>query len=223
MIQHSKIIEFSLINPFRSKDFNKRVFARTRKSILDNAGNALLLMHPLSTRKHLKTPQELSFNNFLQQKINQISYDQYIANLENHIKGNQSLPIFIFYRAEDRSLTFKWLKNNPTGNLFIAIKSESGDAVPIIPHSEDVPAWRIFAGQILSLGVSRLQIAGELAYQTGEDNEKENLGCVYYACDKLNEYLGPSNFMASPKPLFELSILNNLTYPNISVPKHSSK
>lgn len=218
MIAMPRIIHFNLINPYKNNKFNKKALLDVRASVANNSYAALLLVQPLSSKKYLRTPERLSRNKLLQEQIDYVHYADYIAKLTNHITHNPNLPVFALYQKEDLSPTKTWITTLNSDNVIIPVPSEAGDAVPTIPHAFNlIPSWRILAGQVLSLGISELFIAGELAYEIGENEKKEQIGAVYRAYDSLYEYFSPGNFTSSE---FKLAIISSLTYPNISVPKN---
>lgn len=213
------LIDFNSIYNQRHRDFSRHN-AIVRTAAAESRGEATLLIHPRFCEPHLSKPENLSSNWFVQKFIreepNSKKYWDYLNRVEKYLTYNINSPAFVFYQRDDNSDNLiKWLTRvNPRKSAILVPTLNTGPA-PFFDGPEpgnESNAWEKFSWNIFGLGFSKLHIAGELKYKEGY----KEIGCVWEAYRRL------AGIRWGAKS-FEIDIHDDLTYPNISVQRSSSK
>lgn len=213
------LIDFHTIYNQKHSDFTRNNDI-LRSAAAKSRGEATLLIHPKFCEPHLTKPENLSTNWFVQKFIreepNSKKYKDYLNRVEKYLAYNIDSPAFIFYQRDyDYSILVNWVTKVDPWKPVVLVPTLNTGPAPFFDGPEpgnESNAWGKFSWTIFGLGFSKLHIAGELKYKEGY----KEIGCVWEAYRRLAGIrLGAKSF--------ELDIHNDLTYPDISVQRTSSK
>ena len=181
----------------RSKHFNTAAFEAARIRVLAGKGKALVIVHPLFSESFSSDESIERTAPYLFRQIMGKDYDQYMSRLGRAIKSTSMLPIVL---AEKNSYekARSWLNGMGSDKHIFMAGTISKDPTPEFSFDTVLSPWSILAEALKELGVSKVFLAGELAYS----NNSGNTGCVFFA----RQYLSP---------YFPVKVLSRLTFPGI--------
>jgi len=216
-----KAIEINSLDRFH-KSFDAAQYQAVRKALAGrDRVRANLVVHPFFCYQNLKALRsknfsdlrsqlELTHNPVINHEIrqaeatnSQASYTAYMNRLGKHLRSTLA-PIFIFAAAPDRVNIIKWLDQlHHFATPIIMVDALGRDATPSFDTVlKDKEAWNHLSDIFKDLMLQELEIAGEKAYQVGE----QKFGCVYCVADNLR-----SRF-------FSITVKREIVYPNINLP-----
>jgi len=181
----------------RSRHFDAGVLKAARSQGLAAKGRAMLLVHPLfseyiSADESLETRQHNLFR-----QIAAKDFDAHVIRLGRILKTTTMVP-FVLADENSYDKASGWLNGMNLNKHVYMAETGSKDPTPIFSFDSAMSPWYVLAGMMKDIGISRVFLAGELAYI----EKGENKGCVFSVQEQLS-------------PHIPVKVLHRLTFPGI--------
>ena len=181
----------------RSKFFDRNALISAQAQA--RAANGKMLIIP-----HLKSAESYSADESLERtdpnlfrQIMPKDYDSYINRLGKTIRNTPMLTLVL---AEEGSYdkAAGWLNGMYLNKHIFMSSTIPKDPTPVFSFETIWSTWHLLAEKMKDLGISKVYLAGELAFYKNSGKT----GCVYFALDYLKDY-------------FPVKVLPRLTFPGI--------